>query len=506
MSDTTFVPGTTITASWLNDVNDHVYNGQSFDDISVINVKDPTFGAVGDGTTDDYAAIQAAIDSATGALTGYCIYFPAGIYKTSGVLNVADKANMYFLGDGVNTTVIKPTAAVTAAVKFGVSGVANQGISKIHILCEDATSCIGIALTSIDGFWASDFKVSDASVGIDVVNGFGMYFNNFRVDNSIDAGIKVNGGNDQFFSNGVMLNPVGAQPTVAGIWVVKNEALWLSNIDCIYQKTGLLLAPTGSDYISWAFVDNCAFDLGTGDGIKVAPTASALVKGCNFTGCWTSSNTGYGLNVDGAGTVDGLRFTSHRSYANGLSGYYLNNTGTVENVAFASSEASGNSAGGSGVYSGFDIAANISEFSIIGCRSGPMSGLGDTQARGIIVNAGTSDNYIIVGNDLRGNTTGMVEGGSGTTKHIAHNLNAVTQASGASTVAIGASTRVITHGLIGTPTAQDIVITDASGRAASGITDVWVSALGATTFQVNTNTNVTTTAFSFGWSARIKGA
>jgi len=57
--------------------------------IEVISVKD--FGAVGDGVTDDTAAIdgvtddtaaiQAAIDAVT--ITGGTVYFPVGIYRVS---------------------------------------------------------------------------------------------------------------------------------------------------------------------------------------------------------------------------------------------------------------------------------------------------------------------------------------------------------------------------------------------------------------------------------------
>lgn len=490
--------------SWQNARANSIARTQTEKNFDTISVKD--FGATGDGVTDDTTFILNAIAAATGTITGYRIHFPRGVYKISATLDVADKANMYLVGDGPNATVIKPTTAVTTAVKFGSSGTSNQGISDMHILCEDATACVGVSVTGCDGFWYSDMRTTAASIGLSLATGFGQFFDRFRIDDSITAGIKIAGGNDQFFSNGVLLNDVGSQPATAGIWITKNDAVWMNNIDCIYQNHGLYMAPQGTDYISWVFASNCAFDYGSGNGILIAPAASATVKGANFVGCWTSSNTLHGITADGAGTVDGLRFTGHRSYRNTGSGYYLTNTGTVINTAFVSCEASGNSFGSSGVYSGFDIAANIGAFSIVGCRSGPMSGLVDTQARGILVNPGTSDNYIIVGNDLRGNTTGLVEGGSGTTKHVAHNLNAVTSATGSSTVAVGASTRVITHGLIGTPTLQEVVITDGSGRAASGITDVWVSALGATTFQVNTNTNVTTTAFTFGWSARIKGA
>ena len=49
------------------------------------------FGAVGDGTTDDTAAIQAAIDHAK-TLTGGTVYFPAGTYKLSSQLTLTNGA------------------------------------------------------------------------------------------------------------------------------------------------------------------------------------------------------------------------------------------------------------------------------------------------------------------------------------------------------------------------------------------------------------------------------
>ena len=55
MSDTTFVDRETVVeADWLQDVNDLVYR-------YIANVR--LYGAVGDGVTNDTAAIQAAIDA-----------------------------------------------------------------------------------------------------------------------------------------------------------------------------------------------------------------------------------------------------------------------------------------------------------------------------------------------------------------------------------------------------------------------------------------------------------
>ncbi len=75
----------------------------------IYNVKD--FGAIGDGLTDDTAAIQAAIDAAAAAGGGE-VYIPTGTFIVSGGEEPSDgclmiKSNVHITGDGMGETVVK---------------------------------------------------------------------------------------------------------------------------------------------------------------------------------------------------------------------------------------------------------------------------------------------------------------------------------------------------------------------------------------------------------------
>lgn len=113
MASTTFTSGTTITAPWLNDVNTKTYadtsNTVAYTPAGTgavattvqaklresVSVKD--FGAVGDGTTDDTAAIQAAV---TYAYTNNVqLDFPSGTFLTTS--SISNFHNVVKTGNGV---------------------------------------------------------------------------------------------------------------------------------------------------------------------------------------------------------------------------------------------------------------------------------------------------------------------------------------------------------------------------------------------------------------------
>jgi hypothetical protein len=93
----------------------------------VVSVKD--FGAVGDGVTDDTAAIQAAITACAGT-SGKSVYFPAGDYYISAAINIPNYTSI--IGDGVFKSRINLQGKPYGGVVFQNSDVVTWGWFKIQ--------------------------------------------------------------------------------------------------------------------------------------------------------------------------------------------------------------------------------------------------------------------------------------------------------------------------------------------------------------------------------------
>lgn len=92
-----------------------------------------SYGATGNGTTDDTAAINNAIN-AVGAAGGGVVYFPQGTYLTSGTLTIAYDG-VRLVGDGKGNTTIKPvTGANFDVIATGIPATSGAaGFIRNHI-------------------------------------------------------------------------------------------------------------------------------------------------------------------------------------------------------------------------------------------------------------------------------------------------------------------------------------------------------------------------------------
>jgi len=181
---------TRISISSANSTNYSLADGSYFTE--KYNVKD--FGAVGDGVTNDKAAIQAAIDALP--TTGGIIYLPPGTYAYATQFSITTKTNVQFLGAGgryamnfaapVTTLMYTGSGASNAFVvgttfarNFSMKNMALQYNSATftgHLLYFDATASVSLEDVNLGGPGVSSgTALYNAASCLAFYNGSGLF-------------------------------------------------------------------------------------------------------------------------------------------------------------------------------------------------------------------------------------------------------------------------------------------------------------------------------------------
>jgi len=133
------------------------------------------YGAVGDGVTDDTAAIQRALDDLRLHKDSCVLYFPAGTYRLTGTVRTVRKAHHECMG----ITVVGEDPATTVLRWDGKEGGMmfqyDAWYSKISRLALDGAGKAGVALAYGNAFSTynetSDMVFQDAGVGMSMATG-----------------------------------------------------------------------------------------------------------------------------------------------------------------------------------------------------------------------------------------------------------------------------------------------------------------------------------------------
>ena len=94
-----------------------------------LSVKDPAYGAVGDGSTNDTAAIQAAIDAAEAA-GGGLVYVPAGTYNVTAL--TIQESGVILYGEGPDRSILKLTSTAGVEVEIPAETLSNVAIRDLQ--------------------------------------------------------------------------------------------------------------------------------------------------------------------------------------------------------------------------------------------------------------------------------------------------------------------------------------------------------------------------------------
>ena len=450
-----------------------------------------SFGAVGDGVTDDTAAFQAA--AAYSVANGVIIYVPSGTYIVSSLISCTfGAAAVGFAGDGKYNSTIKTKNATSGIFKFNGSYAVLTGIG----LTASVTQTGSALLTSTCGTeYFVDLKFDSYYVGFAAGGNVCILrdcdFSNACSTSSV--GVLVDG-----YAGGLTIdNMVAYVPStipLAGIQVVSCGAVQISNSNIITQGACLLITPGANQVVASLNVVNTFFDSAT-YGVHIIPSTGGSVTRCSFTQVWTSSHSVNGFCIDGTqGLIDGVQLISSQVNSNHADGLLIMGANT-SHIDVVGGEFTGNTG------SGITLGSNASHIRIRDVFSG--AGYGSSgNAFGMYINNTGVTNYSVMDSQFSGNTSGQLTDAANVGL-IQNCIGFTSKNSGASTLAGSATSAVISHGLSAAPSYQNISI---SPTNAWGTTNLYVdpSSITATEFTVRSS-SAPASGLNFNWRATCSG-
>lgn len=301
-----------------------------------VNVKDPAYGAVGDGTADDTVAIQAAI---TAAGNYGEVFFPTGSYKVTDqgsgfCLDISSISGLSLIGETGNaaanpsatggSATIFTSSASTKIVKAEPGALNHRGPLVKNLRLEDRGSS------------ATCFSLGD--------------FNNFRFE-----GVTFHGAGGSITSVGLSI----VSPTDASYGLIR---------DCQFHRLFEGLDTTGGVSVGFRLEGACYFETNTTNAIlaNLGAVSAQTLDGAKFEGNDTAGMIGVQI---AAGAGDAI--VNACSFEGCTTGVKLLGPGSPAYTGALVSSCS--FVGSNATETGINIGANRQRDQIIGCRYSNLS-------------------------------------------------------------------------------------------------------------------------------------
>jgi hypothetical protein len=391
----------------------------------VINVM--SYGATGDGTTDDTTALQAALNAVPA--NGGTVLLPAGTYLISQTLTV-NKNGTSLVGIGAASEIRVASGAANIdviTIGDGSGTRAHCAVRDLHINSNgQKTGGSGITLNKCFKIWLQNLLVEKQYRSLHYINTTEVWLSACDIRDTKEHGLFIDNdlgqGFDWYITDCIFDNPEVTN-IGSGIHWNGGETLVVNGADVLRFSTGLYINPTDGRESRFAFLNGLIADTNSDNNVHISNTGSGNTVGITFSNCWSGTAVNYGVLIDrpGSGIVQGVRWVGGKVFHNGLAGFRL---AGGQDVHISDCDIIGNSQTSVASRHGVEVGSGISEFSVKGCRIGGGFGQGDTQGYAIHLDAGSSDHYIIVNNDCHGNnnTPKIDDNGTGTNKVVANNL------------------------------------------------------------------------------------
>jgi hypothetical protein len=393
---------------------------------TVLNVK--KYGAFGNGSTDDTAAIQTAIDALPEA--GGQVFIPSGTYVISSSLVLAEGVQLVGTGPGSILRVASGSLGIDVIqIGDGSGTVSFASVCDIKI-SSDGQKTGGAAIKMTLGYrvWIERVALEYQYRGVYMYNSTAIWLQNSDIRDTTENAITIESDYMQGFE-WYITNVLCDNPTVtnvgSGLYWDGGESLRVTQSNFQRFATGFMVAPSDGRESRFAFIDGMLCDFASDNNVKVTNSGSGAAIGITFSNSWSGTATNYGILMErpGAGLVQGLRWTGGKVFHNGLAGFRL--AGGLD-MHISNTDIIANSQTVSAARHGVEVGAGVGDFSVQNCRIGGGYQQGDTQGYAIHIDAGGSDHYMITGNDCHGNnnTPKIDDNGTGVNKVVANNLEA----------------------------------------------------------------------------------
>jgi hypothetical protein len=377
-------------------------------------------GAAGDGSTDDTRSIQSCIGAA--ASSGQGIYFPPGTYKVTAALTITSGNMLLYGTNSGSTRIVQHTSSANLFTIANGGKTVNQ-VTLRQLQLEYASRNPTGLTVYCDNCWRSTFWhviFGDSttphlfSTGIWANGGNQIFVEDSQFNFTASQGMYFRGTGDVYLSN-LEVNDSSSDTTTTGVVFDSGVGgIYATNVNVTSGETGFLFENTQAGGVdpNFGFFTNCLADTLNGVGWDFEAAQSM-----RLTNSWAATGF-YGII---AKAVHGLSITDSRIYNNSQAGIWLD-TGATD-VTVKDSTITRNSRTSPGADPGVLVAAGVGRFQILGNEIGAADGFSSTQSYGVLINRGSSDNFMIVGNDLQNNLTAEYSnGGTGSHTVIASNL------------------------------------------------------------------------------------
>lgn len=273
-----------------------------------------TYGATGNGVTNDRAAIQAAINAVPS--TGGIVWFPSGTYVITTALTL--KSGVTLAGVGINASIIKQTSTSADAL----SGVDVNTVTIRDLQIQGPGSGTGNGLVLTRSVQANVRYIRLDNVYIRLFGVDGIAISNCIVS-SFNQVVAENNGRHGFYLYGVIAGAAGTSVALDACFANTNTTTGFNLYNMAYTAlTGCASEGHPTNYL----IDTCQSVALVGCGSEAMASGGTGYKltggfGLALVGCWDLTNRGKSYWITG-------------------SAYSINLMGIVENSPGAGATAS----------------------------------------------------------------------------------------------------------------------------------------------------------------------